>query len=266
MANTWFRFYAEFATDPKVQMLTEVEQRRFVMLLCLRCNVNSNDDVTLHETLSDENIAFQLRISLEEWQKTRAIFISKKLINKYNVPSNWDKRQYISDRSAVRVKRFREKKKQVCNVTVTSPDTDTDTDTDSNTPISPLKIPTKTRSSKFDPLAAKPENLSSEVWAEWIKYRRERKGKTTESTCRAQAKKLSGLSPLDAEAVIRRSIENGWTGLFTEQVIGYASNYRSNKPLAERVKDDLAEFEKAGRQSSESVDIKPIFTDEDIPY
>ena len=29
----WFRMYAEFATDPKVQMLSEADQRRYIMLL-----------------------------------------------------------------------------------------------------------------------------------------------------------------------------------------------------------------------------------------
>ena len=33
----WFRMYAEFATDPKVQMMPEAMQRRLVMLLCLQC-------------------------------------------------------------------------------------------------------------------------------------------------------------------------------------------------------------------------------------
>ncbi len=64
MANPWFRLYHEFATDPKVQMLSEVDQRRFIMLLCLRC---SNDDVTLH----DDEVAFQLRISSEEFTETK---------------------------------------------------------------------------------------------------------------------------------------------------------------------------------------------------
>ena len=63
MANQWFRMYAEFATDPKVQMMSEANQRRFVMVLCLRC---SND----HVTLQDEEVAFQLRISNDEWAQT----------------------------------------------------------------------------------------------------------------------------------------------------------------------------------------------------
>lgn len=123
----WFRMYSEFATDPKVQMLSEVDQRRFVMLLCLRC---SNGDVTLH----DDEIAFQLRISSEEWAETKRRLQAKNLIDDDNLPTSWDKRQYRSDSSKERVSRHRERKKQEaqrsCNVTVTPPDTETDTDTE----------------------------------------------------------------------------------------------------------------------------------------
>jgi len=126
VSNTWFRMYHEFANDPKIQMMSEVFQRRFIMVLCLRC---SNDDVTLQ----DEEIAFQLRVSNDEWAETKAEFIKLKLINSDNKPKSWDKRQFVSDSSAARVALHRDKKKkgkkQECNVTVTPPDTDTDTDT-----------------------------------------------------------------------------------------------------------------------------------------
>ena len=127
MANQWFRMYAEFATDPKVQMMSEANQRRFVMVLCLRC---SND----HVTLQDEEVAFQLRISNDEWAQTKALFLSKGLINEDNTPTAWDRRQFVSDSSAERVRKHREKKKQaakrVCNVTATAPEADTDTEAD----------------------------------------------------------------------------------------------------------------------------------------
>lgn len=116
MSNPWFRMYSEFANDPKVQMLSEVMQRRFVMIMCLRC---SNTLVTLHET----EIAFQLRITESELAETKALFIAKHFIDdQWNV-LNWEKRQFVSDSSAARVSRFREKKKeevkQACNVTET---------------------------------------------------------------------------------------------------------------------------------------------------
>ncbi|GLO24229.1 DnaT-like ssDNA-binding domain-containing protein [Pseudomonas putida] len=117
----WFRMYGEFATDPKVQMMSEADQRRFIMLLCLRC---SNDGVTLHET----EIAFQMRITDEQWQATKALFLSKGLITEDCQPNAWDKRQFVSDSSKARVAAHRAKKKQQRNVTVTPPDTDTDTE------------------------------------------------------------------------------------------------------------------------------------------
>ena len=86
MSNPWFRMYSEFATDPKVQMMSESLQRRFVMLLCLRCNVTETLQETKIVTISDDEIAFQLRISDEEWEQTKAVFIAKNLIDEHNNP------------------------------------------------------------------------------------------------------------------------------------------------------------------------------------
>jgi len=108
MSNPWFRLYHEFATDPKVQMLSETDQRRYIMILCLRC---SNGDVTLR----NDQVAFQLRISNEEWLESKAVFMAQGLITQDNNPTAWDKRQYASDSSTERVARHRQKKKQACN-------------------------------------------------------------------------------------------------------------------------------------------------------
>ena len=132
MANQWFRMYSEFATDPKVQMLSEADQRRFVMVLCMRC---SNDNVTLHDT----EIAFQLRISNEQWAATKAVFLAKNLINEDNTPTAWDKRQFASDSSAERVARHRAKKKTECNggnVTETPPEAEAEAEADKYTSLS----------------------------------------------------------------------------------------------------------------------------------
>lgn len=104
MANQWFRLYAEFASDPKVQMMSEAMQRRLIMLFCMRCS-----DVTV--TLSDEEIAFQLRISSEELAETKALFVAKGFVDQgWNVV-HWDKRQCASDSSAARTKAYRDRKK-----------------------------------------------------------------------------------------------------------------------------------------------------------
>lgn len=113
----WFRMYAEFATDPKVQMLSETDQRRYVMLLCLRCG---NGDTTLE----DKEVAFQLRIGNEEWAKSKAVLRAKELIDDDNKPTAWEKRQYASDSSTERVRGWRNSQKQKVNVTVTPPETE----------------------------------------------------------------------------------------------------------------------------------------------
>ena len=128
MANPWFRLYSEFAHDPKVQMLSEAMQRRYVMLLCLRCS-------EVLETLHETEIAFQLRLSTEELEQTKQLFISKNFIDKHWNLLNWDKRQFVSDSSTMRVAKHRSKKKQVSNVDETlqkrpSNAIDTDTDTE----------------------------------------------------------------------------------------------------------------------------------------
>jgi hypothetical protein len=126
MANPWFRLYHEFATDPKVQMLSEVLQRRYIMLLCLRC---CNGDVTLQ----DVAVAFQLRISADEYATTKAELMGAKLIDKDNKPTAWGTRQFDSDSSTARVRACRGKMKRPVTVTETKcngTDTDTDTDTD----------------------------------------------------------------------------------------------------------------------------------------
>jgi len=106
-------------------MLSEVDQRRFLVLLCLRC---SNGDVTLR----DADVAFQLRITPEQWTETKAVLMGKKLITQHNKPVAWERRQYDSDSSNERVQRYRERMKQRRNVTETPPETEIETETESN--------------------------------------------------------------------------------------------------------------------------------------
>lgn len=117
----WLRLYSEFATDPKVQIMDEALQRRLIMLFCLHVE---NVLATLHAT----EIAFALRISEQELEETKAIFMQKGFINETWNLINWAKRQYVSDSSTERSRKHREKiKKEVqreCNVAATAPDTE----------------------------------------------------------------------------------------------------------------------------------------------
>jgi len=181
MANQWFRLYGEFANDPKVQMMTEVNQRRLVMLMCIKsCNASA----TLHETgdteksdgealqnvssvFSDAAIAFQLRISMDDWLASKAVFLANNFIDSGNVLLNWDKRQFVSDSSTERVRKHRvekkkaetflkrpaRKKKHPKSVPATPPDTESYTEsyTDIKDPPTPRSM--KPSISEVDVLA-----------------------------------------------------------------------------------------------------------------
>lgn len=129
----WFRLYHEFATDPKVQSISETFQRRYVMLLCLKCNEKIPG-------LSDDEIAYSLRISEDETRETKDKLVGKGLITEDWNPTKWDKRQFVSDVSTGRVQKFRSK-----NV----PSTDTDTDTE----VKSLQKQKRNVSETFQPLS-----------------------------------------------------------------------------------------------------------------
>lgn len=124
MALPWFRMYAEFATDPKVQSMSETFQRRFIMFLCLQCAGE-------FEKLNDDELAFALRITPEELAETKEVFAKKGLLNEGKI-AKWNKRQYTSDSSTDRVRKHRERKRNADETlqqrSVTPPDTDTDTE------------------------------------------------------------------------------------------------------------------------------------------
>lgn len=117
MANRWFRLYAEILNDPKVQIVTEALRWRYVALLCLQCN-------GMYENSPDDEIALSLRVTLDEWLDTKKIFISRRLLDEDGKIRSWEKRQYISDlkdpTAAKRQKRYRDRKRNDRNATVTS--------------------------------------------------------------------------------------------------------------------------------------------------
>lgn len=168
MTHTWFRLYSEFSHDPKVQMMSEAMQRRYIMIMCLRC---SNDLVTLHET----EIAFHLRVTDADLAETKQLFISKGFIDdKWNL-MNWDKRQFKSDSSAERVARHRASKKTACNTDVTlqkrggnALDTDTDTETERSKDVPPPASipPASPPEDPVDPEKSTPRG--TRLPAEWV--------------------------------------------------------------------------------------------------
>ncbi len=101
----WLRLWTEWAQDPKITTMPEPMQRRHIVLLCLRRIVDTS-------TLSDEEIASYMRISIEDLQETKELFTRKRFIdNGWNVLA-WDFRNPPSDSSADRTRKYRERLKK----------------------------------------------------------------------------------------------------------------------------------------------------------
>jgi hypothetical protein len=233
MANPWFRLYSEFAHDPKIQMLSEAMQRRYVMLMCLRCS-------EVLETLHETEIAFQLRLSTDELAETMKLFISKNFIDKNWNLLNWDKRQFVSDSSTMRVAKHRNKKKQVSNVGETlqerpsnAIDTDTDTDTE--------QIQKRTTS------VAPPIGVSDSVWQEFKSLRKAKKAPITQRAI-DKISEEANLAGWTLEKALEECIVRGWQAFKAEWVAkkgNPADNIRltvppSNEPdpALEKIKAD----------------------------
>lgn len=112
---TWFRFYTDALDDPKVQRLPAQLYKTWVNILCL---AGQNDG----KIPSIDDLAFRLRISVHEAQQQFDELVLAGLIDilpdKSREPHNWKNRQFKSDTSAERTRKYRKnKEKQPCDVT-----------------------------------------------------------------------------------------------------------------------------------------------------
>jgi hypothetical protein len=134
---TWFRFYHEALDDPKVQCLDGDTFKHWVNLLCLCCRNGG-----LPRNVSQ--IAFSLRVP-----ETVCLTVLERLSNAglldranggpdgyHYAVHGWDKRQYKSDSSTERVKRFR-KRFSIVSETAdeTGPESESETESESTLDI-----------------------------------------------------------------------------------------------------------------------------------
>lgn len=83
------------------------------------------------------------------------------------------------------------------------------------------------KSGKFDPLTAKPVNVSDKAWADWCQHRKEIRKPLTAKSCEQQAKSLEGHAAPDQ--VLALSIANGWTGIFPEKSKGNVHQFPASR-------------------------------------
>lgn len=145
--SRWFRFYAEALDDPKVQKLDPATFKQWVNILCLACK---------HEGFlpNHEDMAFALRIDVIALESLLDRLLIAGLIDVVKggangsriAPHGWAQRQYKSDTSTERVKRFR---KRSSNGDETPPESETEAETE-EPPVSPPEGDRLTRQDVVD--------------------------------------------------------------------------------------------------------------------
>lgn len=119
----WFRVHDDLVDDPKVQRL---DPPLFKALINLWCLTSAN-----HGVLPPiEETAFKLRMKPQKVQRVLTELRAVGLIDEDERgarPHNWDERQFISDVSTSRVKRCRERRRNVSPaVSETASETETE--------------------------------------------------------------------------------------------------------------------------------------------
>ena len=131
----WFRLYNETIDDEKLRLLAFEDRWHFIALLC--CKGSGLLDGSKNKDLLWRKVGVKLGLATRELEEVIRRLAEVDLVDRETMqPLSWDDRQFISDNSTDRVRKYREKQKKTPrNVSVTAQDTDTDTDTDKNTSL-----------------------------------------------------------------------------------------------------------------------------------
>jgi hypothetical protein len=164
---SWFRLYSEAIDDEKLRLLAFEDRWHFVALLC--CKSKGLLDSADSHDLKTRKVALKLGLSTRELDEVARRLAEVGLIDRETLqPLAWDERQYQSDASTDRVRKFRERQKQTGNavkrpgnVSVTVQETETETESplpptggDGDPPVGSTQQPA------FPPLADLVESLT----------------------------------------------------------------------------------------------------------
>jgi 5-methylcytosine-specific restriction endonuclease McrA len=105
----WFRLWAEFRSDPKVQMLSFDDQRHYVCILCMKCE-GILDGGELSGEFRNRLICKGLGLDPPTAAEVKRRLLEVGLIADDWQPAKWEERQFSGDISTARVARYRERR------------------------------------------------------------------------------------------------------------------------------------------------------------
>lgn len=203
--NRWFRFYSEALEDPKVQRLDGETFKAWINILCL---ANRTDG--LLPSLAD--IAFALRTDENGARSVVDRLHRAVLLDRISggpegyryVPHAWRKRQYKSDTSTERVKRFRQRSKSVAE---TAPESESESGSETDSETDQKEV----HASRHRMWAC-PNGVDSQHWRDFLMNRRTKRLTNSKTAHEGQLKALAELA--DDEwppgRLVQHAAEKGW--------------------------------------------------------
>jgi hypothetical protein len=217
MSNPWFRLYSEMIDDWKIRSISFEDRWHYVALLCLK---NEGElDKELSEAQLWKLISIKLGVRGADLEGVKTRLIDAELIDDNWQPLAWDKRQFKSDDSRDRVRKYREKLKKSdgnghvtlpsrpVNADVTAQESDTDTDTDKET---------ERKARKRAVEVVYPTWLDREAWAGYRELRTKLKKPLTVKAEQINLVELEKLAPggRGHVEIIEQSIARGWQSFY----------------------------------------------------
>jgi hypothetical protein len=191
---TWFRLYGETVDDAKLKLLAFEDRWHFIAILC--CKAQGILDNT-KPALLERTIAAKLGLDLRALDEVKRRLVEVDLLTDSWQPTGWERRQYASDDSTARVRRFREKSK---NLPQTPSEEETETDTE--------RAVTETFQETLH------ETLPKEAWKEWIAFRKQRRWPVDPTTLKKQLNKLAKFDTATQREMLDNSMQANWQGVF----------------------------------------------------
>ena len=215
----WFRLYNDIVDNHKIRMLAFEDRWHFVAIMaCHSQELGGGDE------FFERSLAIKLGVQVRELEEIQRRLMDVNLIDANWIPIGWDDRQFLSDNSKARVKKYREKQrlsksvtevKRDCNVTVTVQDTDTDTDTEQKKEKNILK---KESHSETKIILARVAALGIEkdLWEEYLKTRKRLKATNTPRGLRTLLGRIEKFvsQGRDATAMIEEANAQGWKTVY----------------------------------------------------
>lgn len=202
----WFRLYNDIVDNHKIRMLAFEDRWHFIAIMaCHSQELGGGDE------FFERSLAIKLGVQVRELEEIQRRLMDVNLIDANWIPIGWDDRQFLSDNSHARVKKYREKQrlsksvtkvKRDCNVSVTVQETDTDTDTDTEQ----INITARVMALGID----------KGLWNEYIKTRKRLKATNTPRGLRTLLGRIEKFvsQGRDATEMIEEANAQGWKTVY----------------------------------------------------